>query len=42
MSAVKRDVLDELNKLGPNLGKIKFKDIWMSPPVAPAEEEPVP
>jgi len=49
MTAVKRDVLYELNKLGPNLGKLKFKDIWMSPPVAPAEagiaapetEEPV-
>jgi hypothetical protein len=41
MTAVKRDVLDELNKLGPNLGKLKFKDIWMSPPVAPAEAEPV-
>ena len=41
MTAVKRDVLDELNKLGPNLGKIKFKDIWMSPPVAPAEEKHV-
>jgi hypothetical protein len=41
MSAVKRDVLDELNKLGPNLGKLKFNDIWMSPPVAPTEAEPV-
>ena len=41
MTAVKRDVLDELNKLGPNLGKLKFKDIWMSPPVAPTEAEPV-
>jgi hypothetical protein len=41
MTGVKRDVLDELNKLGPNLGKMKFKDIWMSPPVAPAEEKPV-
>ncbi|MCK7531377.1 MAG: hypothetical protein MZV63_10235 [Marinilabiliales bacterium] len=41
MTGVKRDVLDELNKLGPNLGKLKFKDIWMSPPVAPIEAEPV-
>ena len=41
MSAVKRTVLDELNKLGPELGNLKFKDIWMSPPVAPAEEETV-
>jgi hypothetical protein len=41
MTGVKRDVLDELNKLGPNLGKIKFKDIWMSPPVAASEEKPV-
>ena len=42
MTAVKREVLDELNKLGPHLGHLKFKDIWMSPPVEPAEEEPVP
>lgn len=41
MSAVKRDVLDELNRLGPNLGKLRFKDIWMSPPVSTAEEEAV-
>lgn len=40
MSAVKRTVLDELNKLGPNLGQLKFNDIWMSPPLAPSEEEP--
>ncbi len=39
MTAVKHEVLDELNKLGPDLGKLKFKDIWMSPPVAPAEAE---
>jgi hypothetical protein len=41
MSPVKKTVLDELNKLGPNLDKLKFNDIWMSPPVAPSEEEPV-
>jgi hypothetical protein len=41
MSPIKRDVLDELNKQGPNLPKLKFKDIWMAPPVATEEEEPV-
>jgi hypothetical protein len=39
MSPMKKTVLDELNRLGPNLGKIKFKDVWMSPPVTPAQEE---
>ena len=42
MSPVKKEALDELNKLGPKLGKLKFKDLWMSPPVAPALEQPVP
>jgi hypothetical protein len=39
MSPMKKTVLDELNKLGPNLGKLKFNDIWMSPPVGPARED---
>jgi hypothetical protein len=41
MTAVKHEVLDELNMLEPNTGKLKFKDIWMSPPVVPAVEESV-
>ena len=40
MPLIKRTVLDELNKLGPNLGKLHFKDVWMSPPVSNAEEIP--
>ncbi len=42
MSPVRKDVLDELNRLGPRLGNLKFKDIWMAPPVSPAMEIPIP
>jgi hypothetical protein len=41
MTGVRSEILDELNKLGPNLGKLKFKDVWMSPPVVQAEKEPI-
>jgi len=39
-SPVKRTVLEEMKKLG-ELNKLKFKDIWLDPPVEPAEIEPV-
>jgi hypothetical protein len=38
---IKQTVLEEMNKLGPSLDKLQFKDIWVLPPVAPLEEEPV-
>jgi hypothetical protein len=41
MSPVKTTVLDELNKLESDIGKLKFKDIWMLPPVVSEEAEPV-
>jgi hypothetical protein len=41
MPLVKQSVLDELNKLGPKLGKFKFKDIWMQPIIKQSEEIPV-
>ena len=40
MPVIKQTVLDELNKLGPKLGNLKFKDIWMLPVVEPSEELP--
>jgi len=42
MSPVKRTVLDELNKYSSKLGKLKFNDIWMSPPVQNEELIQVP
>jgi len=39
-SPVKKPVLDEMKKLG-QLDKLKFKDIWLNPPVEPAKKEPV-
>jgi hypothetical protein len=36
MSPVKKTVLEELDKLTPELGMVRFNDIWMKPPVAPA------
>jgi hypothetical protein len=39
ISPVKQTVLDELNKYNKGLAMIKFKDIWMKPPVAIEEEE---
>ncbi len=40
MTGMKKTVLDELNRLGPDLEHLKFKDVWMSPPVTAAEEIP--
>jgi hypothetical protein len=37
---IKQSVLEEMGKLGPSLGKLKFDDIWVVPPVTPLEEEP--
>jgi len=37
---IKQTVLEEMNKLGPTIGKLQFKDIWVLPPVAPMADEP--
>jgi cell division septation protein DedD len=37
---LKQTVLDEMNKLGPSLGKLKFKDFWVVPPELATENLP--
>ncbi len=37
---IKQTVLEEMHKLGPSLGKLQLKDLWVLPPMEPAEVEP--
>lgn len=38
---IKQTVLEEMNKLGPSIGKLQFKDIWVLPVKTQLEVKPV-
>jgi hypothetical protein len=38
VSPMKKTVLEEMEKLGPKLGKLRFNDLWLNLPVIPEEE----
>ena len=39
-SPMKKTVLEEMEKLGPELGKLRFNDLWLNLPVIPEENLP--